>query len=857
MAPSKFVSLEFAATEKVPHKPLIRFFKSFILRATLPVIMSSYLPVFAYCQAVMIEGKVFSKDLREPMVFVTISFAEGQKGTTSDIDGNYSLMVPSPDTQIEFRYVGYQSQTFSASELQEMKEVFMVPEQIMMEELAIVAGENPAHPIIRQLIANKKKYDPQNLPAYYFESYNKFFVGSDILPPINDQDSTQVEIRDAFQDNYFFLMESVTSRHYKKPGKVKEVVLANKVSGFAGAQLTTLASTFQDIGFYQDYVALLGVNYLNPITTGSFRKYYFDLADSVYDQEGRKSYVIAFEPIKKNFDGLKGFLHVDAEEMALRKVIAETGGFTKAFEGIQEGVGDTLAKSSGYYSFRSQRSNNFKIQQNYIRLSREKWFPDQLKVDFFVGWISNKGSPTFPFMGVGKSYLRNIDLMPDQSKIRFNRTILKYDPQSMKQDEDFWGTYRFMGLSPKEVKTYRVVDSAVRVNKLDVLVKIIPALFEKKYPLGKVDLNFDRVFDINYYEGFRFGMGLSTSPTLTEKFELGGYWAYGTKGGGHKYGAYLDIPILSEKRLHFYGQYSNDVRQFAGSSFYKYRSFPLDTELFYRFYVREMVTDNKARASLRWYWLRYLDTELSLEKRNTTINGEYRFQSNAEANPLQSFDITEVGLRLGYAYGEDYVQAFNNLLPTWRSNFYMGATFTHGLSGLLDGQFSYNKLEAMIQKRFMTLVFGQPTITIMGGVVDQDVPASEFFALRGTGDEYLDVYRSFRTMRFNEFVANRYATLFYQHFITKAYISKNIQPRFELVGGMAVGDLEEPEKHLNPYFRPLQDNYYEGGLLIRQILTLGSVGFGVGGYYRMGPNAFDSHSKNTFIKLDLSFFPAE
>jgi hypothetical protein len=91
MAPSKFVSLEFAATEKVPHKPLIRFFKSFILRATLPVIMSSYLPVFAYCQAVTIEGKVFSKDLREPMVFVTISFAEGQKGTTSDIDGNYSL----------------------------------------------------------------------------------------------------------------------------------------------------------------------------------------------------------------------------------------------------------------------------------------------------------------------------------------------------------------------------------------------------------------------------------------------------------------------------------------------------------------------------------------------------------------------------------------------------------------------------------------------------------------------------------------------------------------------------------------------------------------------------------------------
>jgi hypothetical protein len=89
MAPSKFVSLEFAATEKVPHKPLIRFFKSFILRATLPVIMSSYLPVFAYCQAVTIEGKVFSKDLR-----MTISFAEGQKGTTSDIDGNYSLMSP-------------------------------------------------------------------------------------------------------------------------------------------------------------------------------------------------------------------------------------------------------------------------------------------------------------------------------------------------------------------------------------------------------------------------------------------------------------------------------------------------------------------------------------------------------------------------------------------------------------------------------------------------------------------------------------------------------------------------------------------------------------------------------------------
>jgi hypothetical protein len=812
----------------------------------------------SFGQELKLKGKVLSRDLKEPMVFVTISFADGKRGTTSDIDGNYQFSVSSDETEIKFSYVGYQPQSFSASELQETDIVYLTAELRVLDELAVLAGENPAHPIIRQLIANKKKYDPQNLPAYYFESYNKFVVGSDMLPPINEKDSNQLEMRNAFRDNYFFLMETVTSRHYKKPEKVEEVVLANRVSGFADAQIATLASSFQDLGFYQNYVSLLGVNYLNPITRGSFGKYYFDLVDSVYDRDGRKSYVIAFDPIKNNFNGLKGILHVDAEDMALRKVIAETGGFTAAHKGILEGVKDTIAPSAkGYYDFRNQRSNNFKIQQNYIRLEREKWFPDQLKVDFFAGWLVDKGSPTFPLMGIGKSYLKNIELDPDLDEIRFNRTALRYDPQSMKRDEDYWSNYRIADLTPKEMNTYRVVDSVVRKNKLDVLMKIIPALIEKKYPLGKVDINFNRVFDFNQYEGFRFGVGLSTSPELSKKFELGGYYAYGIKDGGHKYGAYLDVPILSEKRLHFYGNYSNDVRQFAGSTFYKYRTFPLESELFYRFYVGEMVTENKAKASLRWYWMRYLDTELSLEKRKVTINNTYRYQSGADATPIQAFDMTEVTLRLGYNYGENYIQVLNVLLPTSRSNFYVGASFTHGISGLWDGQFTYSKFEAMLQKRFMTVGLGQPTFTILGGVVDQDVPASEFFAIRGTGGEYLDVYRSFRTMRFNEFVANKYVTLFYQHFVSKAYISKRIQPHFFLVGAMAAGNLEAPEKHIDPYFNPLRDNYYEGGLLIRQIFSLGSLGFGVGGYYRLGPYAYASPSENLFFKLDISFFPTE
>ena len=49
----------------------------------------------------------------------------------------------------------------------------MVAEGYNLSEVTIKPGENPAHRIIRNVIANKQFNNKRKLDAYQYESYNK------------------------------------------------------------------------------------------------------------------------------------------------------------------------------------------------------------------------------------------------------------------------------------------------------------------------------------------------------------------------------------------------------------------------------------------------------------------------------------------------------------------------------------------------------------------------------------------------------------------------------------------------------------------------------------------------------------
>ena len=65
----------------------------------------------ALAQRSTIVGTVTDSDIKEPMPFASVTVKGTTIGSVTDINGKYTLTgVPSGQQQIEFRYLGYQSQ---------------------------------------------------------------------------------------------------------------------------------------------------------------------------------------------------------------------------------------------------------------------------------------------------------------------------------------------------------------------------------------------------------------------------------------------------------------------------------------------------------------------------------------------------------------------------------------------------------------------------------------------------------------------------------------------------------------------------------------------------------------------------
>lgn len=58
-----------------------------------------------------VSGRIVSAEDGEPLVGASVMVKGSQLGTISDVDGNYSIVLPQDKRQLTFSYIGYQSQT--------------------------------------------------------------------------------------------------------------------------------------------------------------------------------------------------------------------------------------------------------------------------------------------------------------------------------------------------------------------------------------------------------------------------------------------------------------------------------------------------------------------------------------------------------------------------------------------------------------------------------------------------------------------------------------------------------------------------------------------------------------------------
>lgn len=785
-----------------------------------------------------VRGSIEDEATGEKLAFAHVTINQtSTKGGISDIDGIFNLESKDSITSIQVSYLGFESKTIRAP----FPDFLSIKLNASSEQLAevIVTNkeiENPALAIIRQVIANRDRNNPEKMGGFQYTSYSKTIFKDETL--IEKRDSVrqdfyrrvaeEADFKDTLSPTeralkngelYIFMMESVSERKFLPPSRSFEEVIATRVSGFERPYFAVLASEIQPFGFYRESIPLLEQNFLNPIARGSINRYDYVLEDTLEDGE-HLIHIISFQPkTGRNFDGLKGFMHVHTSTYALQNIVAEPF--------------DEMIVS-------------LRIQQKYNQLDEEMWFPSQLNFEMKMNNTSLEVD--------GRTYLEDIEFIPDLRARDFSEVRLTFDKDAPNKDEIFWGKYRRNPLSEFEENTYKFMDSIGNEFNLDRVLEVGTKIGEGMIPIKKFDIPINRFFGYNRFEGFRLGGGLYTNEKISEKLRLGGYFAYGFRDSQWKYGGDFRWELNRNKDMYFDLSYMHDVREIGMAGMTRKQVMGGDLR---EFIASDMDFVTQYRTGIRGRALKFLTYNASFVREDINPQYDYIFIENNRG--ITDYTHTQFRLQLRYAYGEQIMDNFRQRISMGTTKPIFALDYSRGLQDVWGGDFSYSKVEASLTHSFFTKQVGRTRYRLQAGFVDQFLPIGLLFTGQGSYDADIPVvmYDTFQTMLPYEFVSDRYAHLFFTHDLgSLLFKTKKFNPGLIIHHNMGWGDIREGFAHSVP-LKSYDQVFMESGLEITRIvkftyLDAFYLGLGVGGFYRYGDYSLDKSSDNFALKFNLT-----
>lgn len=770
-----------------------------------------------------LQGNVYDAESKEVLPFVNITVNNEKWGTTTDIDGFFTLKHTAAITQLNCSYIGYEKQQLN-TEGKNTLNIYLKKSVTMLAEVEIRPGENPANRIVRNTVKNRDKHNPKNLPSYKFKSYNNFKFYTDYPHTHKYNNRTDSLLK----NTYLFISESVTEKMYVYPDKEKEIVIANKVSGFKNPSFSFFVSDLQPFGLYEDYLDILQKKYLNPIAKGTLSKYEFTLKDTLYDKSDT-IFVIYFEPLKdKNFEGLKGHLYIQATDYVVQNLIAEPYPLGK----------DDLVQ-------------NVRIQHRYIKTTDNVWFPEQLNINYVFKnkTLEERGGK---LKGEMRTYLKEILINPDLEKKRFNDLMVEIDKQANAAADSIWKKYKINEDVEKELRSYRAIDSISREANLETKMKAMEALVSGQIPIRFVNLDINKLMNLNKYEGYRLNLALITNQKVSKHFHVGGYVGYGFKDKAIKYGAVGKLHLNKRYKSYVEVNYAQDVYEAAGiKAPFFVKTGLIGNGKIREYFVRYMDSTRMYRVSAGSRFLQHFEGKLSYT--NVFKNPTYIYvYSN---NPAQrEFQLADVEISLRFAYEEKFIQSFNQLISVGTK--YPIVQLSYAMGNKQTGStFDYSKWHLTADYNRIFRNMGKSIFQINAGQVIGDLPYFGYVNGKGSYDKryYLYSGNSFETMGLNEFLSDKYVYLFYRHsFGHLLFSTEKFKPVIVLVYNAGWGTLAKPYLHNGISFRTMEKGYQEAGLQINNLIKSPFSGVGLAVFYRMGAYQHLKTTDNLIFKMTLS-----
>lgn len=452
----------------------------------------------------IINGTV-TDEKEEPLPFVNIYLKGTTHGTTSNVEGNFSLSTNnSNEVELVFQYVGYKKVNVRISPGSGFApiNIQLFPEQIMLKEAIISADrEDPAYQIIRNAIAMRKYYLRQ-VDSYSTKMYMKSNITLDEIP---DKFFLipKKEMPDSSDLGLLYLSESVSIYNFQKPDKRREEMIASKVAGQEAGYSFNRAEIVL-LNFYKNLVNI-GFSergFISPIANNAMFYYKYRLIDSFQENENI-IHKIEVMPKRKSDNIFMGYIYIVDKRWNIHSLNLK------------------ITKHSQVEFIDSVR-----VRQLYIPANDSVWMPLSLH---FVGYFKLFG---FRASTNFIAFFTEYEINKEFPEGFFNKEIFSVKEESTKRDSAFWVDKRQTVLTDKEINNYKEGDSLLilreskeyqdSVNRENNKFRPLNLLWNgysynnwfKKYSWG-VNSIIDGLASFNTVEG----LSINVKPWYTKTFE--------------------------------------------------------------------------------------------------------------------------------------------------------------------------------------------------------------------------------------------------------------------------------------------------------------------------------------------------
>jgi len=706
-----------------------------------------------------------------------------------------------------------------------------------LREVEVTTKYNPAIPIIKKTIQNRNKNGQFANEHFTYTAYQKMCFTGDIgrdsvllnrvmqmtdtlhtdTASFSKKDSNFLKTVEFFERQHLFFMESVTKNYFKKPAKNYEKVIAHRTAGLKDPLVSIYLAKLQTVNFYQtDMLEILESPYVNPISQNALTIYDFRLKEKIV-RETDTLFVISFKPQKNaHFKSLEGTIWVSSQNFAFTKI--EATQFDKEIADMK-----------------------FFIVQEYEKQPNTTYFLKDMSVrvnfrNVGVG-VTSGGVYVRPIIFSEKKIM-DIDYETRIKNSEFGFADIDEDVGDDAEQKKILETYRPTALTDKETNSLLLVDSLGGEYKLDKKLESLKILITGKLPVTFLNVDLTQILYFNNTEAARLGMGVYTNDRLSKIVNFGGFFGYGFRDKKWKWGGELGFNIVRSREFKATFYYYSNLIENGRTDFYN-RDYTLFSGEFYRSWLfKRFYRSHAVGAVVQSKLTRWLTGYVSAFYSDNKTVFNYSFQTpfvGETPSPYSFQDFyVKVGARL--SFGERFWGADKYYFHSISPYPVFIIQYSKGFKGVFNSGFNYNRVDLKMTYRKNWKILGFTNLTLFAGFVDRSLPAPLLLNQRaGFYQIGLDGADHYGTMRADEFLSDKYVTLFIRHNFGRMTQNKKFSPRIIVSQGMGFGGLKNPNAHIGIDFKTMEKGYFESGLMIGDLLVIKSVlSFGVGAFVRYG-----------------------